>query len=67
MLWALVSTRLRTWLLFAVVLPVAGRLLEALGLRVGSRNPRAGQALSRAGGYARHPRASRRRRRRRPL
>jgi hypothetical protein len=55
MIWAFLSTRLRTWLLFAVVLPVAGRLLEALGLRVGQRNPRAGNALSKVGGYARQP------------
>ena len=62
MIWALLSTRLRTWLLFAVVLPIAGRLLEALGVRVGQRNPRAGDALTKAGGYARRPMTGRRRR-----
>ncbi len=41
-MWALLSARFRRYLLFAVVLPVAGRLLEALGLRVAARNPRAG-------------------------
>ena len=63
MIWAFLSTRLRTWLLFAIVLPIAGRLLEALGVRVGSRNPRAGDALTKAGGYARRPSQGRRRRR----
>ena len=55
MIWAFLSTRLRTWLLFAVVLPIAGRLLEALGVRVGQRNARAGDALTKVGGYARRP------------
>jgi hypothetical protein len=62
-IFALLSARLRTWLLFAVLLPVFGRVLEAAGVRVGERNPRAGSALTRAGGYARHPKAQLRRRR----
>ena len=55
MIWAFLSSRIRTWVLFAVLLPVAGRVLEAVGLRVGKRNPRAGGALTKAGGYARRP------------
>ena len=64
MILAFLSARLRTWVLFALVLPVAGRLLEAIGVRVAGRTPRAGVALARAGGYARRPRRSWRRRRR---
>ena len=68
MILALLSARLRTWVLFAVLLPLVGRVLEALGMR--ARNPRVGNALTKAGGYARQPqrsarhllRASRRRR-----
>jgi hypothetical protein len=63
MFLAFLSRRLRAWLLFAVALPLGGRLLEALGVRVAGRNPRAGEALTRAGGYARRPRQSLRRRR----
>ena len=62
MFWAFLSTRLRTWVLFAVLLPLGGRLLEALGMRVGQRNPRAGHALTTAGGYARRPTSRGRRR-----
>ena len=61
MFWALLSARLRSWLLFALVLPVAGRLLDAVGVWVGRRNPRAGQAMRQAATYTRRP--SRRRRR----
>ena len=61
MIWAFLSTRLRTWLLFAVLLPIAGRVLEAVGLRVGRRNPRAGDLLGKAGGFARRPTGRRRR------
>jgi hypothetical protein len=60
MIWAFLSTRLRTWLLFAVLLPVVGRLLEAVGLRVGRRNPGVGSALTKAGGFARRPTGRRR-------
>ena len=49
MIWAFLSSRVRTWLLFAVALPLGGRLLEALGVRVAGRNPRASSALTRTG------------------
>ncbi len=52
---AFLSSRVRTWVVFAVLLPVAGRLLEAVGLRVGARSPSAGRALTKAGGLARRP------------
>jgi hypothetical protein len=60
MIMAFLSSRVRTWVLFAVLLPLVGRLLQALGLR--ARNPRVSGALTRAGGYARRPvpRAARR-------
>lgn len=61
-IFAFLSRRLRTWALLTVALPLAGRLLEAVGGRVGARNPSAGRALTKAGGYARRPtRAARRR------
>jgi hypothetical protein len=64
MLMAFLSSRIRTWVLFAVLLPLVGRVLESLGLRV--RDPRVAGALTRAGGYARSsPRAVRRAARRR--
>lgn len=52
---AFLSSRVRTWVLFAVLLPLVGRVLEATGLRVATRNPAAGRALTKAGGYARRP------------
>ncbi|MGI8535377.1 MAG: hypothetical protein ACR2K2_02580 [Mycobacteriales bacterium] len=55
MIMAFLSSRVRTWVLFVVLLPLFGRLLEKLGVRVGARNPRAGNALTTAGGYARRP------------
>ena len=59
MLMAFLSSRVRTWVLFAVLLPLVGRVLEALGGR--ARNPRVGNALTTAGGYARRsPRSARR-------
>ena len=48
-MWLLLSTRLRTWLFVALVLPLFGRVLEAVGLRVGQSRPRAGGALTNAG------------------
>jgi hypothetical protein len=60
-IWALFSRRLRTWALFAVLLPLAGRVLEVLGRRVGRRNPQVGGALTTAAGYARRPARRRRR------
>lgn len=59
MILAFLSSRLRTWVLFAVLLPLVGRVLEALGLR--ARNPRVAEALTKAGGYARQPPRSARR------
>lgn len=53
MLMALLSSRIRTWVVFAVLLPLVGRTLEALGLR--ATNPRVASALTKAGGYARTP------------
>lgn len=55
MIMAFLSSRIRTWVVFAVLLPVVGRLLETVGLRVGARNPAAGRALTKAGGLARRP------------
>ena len=52
---AFLSSRVRTWVLLAVLLPLVGRVLETLGLRIGARNPSAGRVLTTAGGYARRP------------
>jgi hypothetical protein len=60
MIWAFLSSRIRTWVLFAVLLPIAGRVLEAAAAR--TQNPRVGGALAKAGSYARDPRGRRRRR-----
>ncbi len=62
-IWAFFSRRLRTWALFAVLLPLVGRVLEAVGRRVTPRNPQVGGALTTAAGYARRPARGRRRRR----
>ena len=62
MVLAFLSSRLRTWVLLTVLLPLVGRLLEAVGVRVGRRNARAGDVLTTAGGYARRPTRRRRRR-----
>ena len=53
MILAFLSSRIRTWVLFAVLLPLVGRVLQALGLR--AKNPRVAGALTKAGGYARQP------------
>jgi len=53
MIMAFLSSRVRTWVLFAVLLPLVGRALQALGLR--AKNPRVSGALTKAGGYARTP------------
>jgi hypothetical protein len=63
MFLAFLSSRLRTWVLFALVLPLVGRLLEAVGARVSGRSPQVGQALSKAGSFARSPAPRGRRRR----
>lgn len=61
MIVTFLSARLRRWVLLVLVLPLAGRLLEALGLRLGDRP--AGRLLRSTGGHLRGPRTSRRRRR----
>ena len=52
---AFLSSRVRTWVLFAVLVPLVGRGLETAGLRVGKKNPAVGGYLTTAGGYARRP------------
>ena len=49
MIWAFLSSRVRTWVLFALVLPVVGKVLSALGARVGEKRPKAGRALTGTG------------------
>lgn len=63
MIWAFLSSRVRTWVMFAVLLPLVGRVLERVAPQVAQRNPRAGDALSKAGGWARDPRGKKGRRR----
>ncbi len=58
MIFAFLSARLRRWILLAFVLPLVGRVLEALGVRIGGRSPRAGSALRSAGGSLRGPRSA---------
>ena len=71
MIFAFLSARLRRWFLLVFVMPLVGRVLEAVGVRLGSRSPRLGRALSSTGGRLRGPRtdpglvSSRRRRGRR--
>lgn len=55
MIFAFLSARLRRWFLLVVVLPLVGRILQALGIRVAGRNPRAARVLGRAGGHLRGP------------
>lgn len=56
MIVALLSRRLRSWLLLTVLLPVVGRVLQALGVRVSTGHPRIGRTLESVGGVARSPR-----------
>ena len=59
-MWALLSTRLRTWLLIAVALPRAGALARAVARRLERRNgsTKLSRALQTAGDLAaRRPRA----------
>ncbi len=63
MIWAFFSRRLRTWALFAVLLPLVGRVLGLLGRRITPRNPQIGGVLTSAADLTKHP--SRRGRRRR--
>ena len=65
MIWALLSSRIRSWVLFALVLPLVGRLLSALGVRIAERRPRAGQALTTTGERLGDLRGMKRRRERR--
>ena len=65
MIFAFLSRRVRTWFLFAFVLPTVGRLLVKISGPVGRRNPKAGQALRTAGNFAQVPRNTRRGLRRR--
>lgn len=62
MVLAFLSARLRRWVLLVVVLPLFGRLLELLGVRLGDR--RAGRLLRSTGGHLRGPQTDPSRRRR---
>jgi hypothetical protein len=64
MIMAFLSSRIRTWVLFALVLPLVGRVLSALGGRVGERRPRVGRALTGTGERLTDLRSNKRRRRR---
>ena len=55
MIFAFLSRRLRAWLLFSLLLPVIGRLLQAAGARLTDRKPRVGKALTSAGDVVRRP------------
>jgi len=45
----LLSMRLRRWLFGVLVLPLVGRVLTRVGLRVGATRPRAGRTLTGVG------------------
>ena len=62
MIMAFLSSRIRTWLLFALVLPVVGRILTAVGVRVGERRPGVGRALPGTGDRLTDLRGKKRRR-----
>ena len=49
MIMAFLSSRVRTWVLFALVLPIVGKVLSAVGVRVGEKRPKAGKALTSTG------------------
>ena len=53
-MWALLSTRLRTWLLFAIAVPLAGVLARAVARRIERRKgpTRLSRALTTAGNAA---------------
>ena len=66
-MWALLSTRLRTWLLFAVAVPLAGVVARSVARRIERRSgpSRLTRALHTAGNAAsRRDRRDRRERRR---
>lgn len=64
MIFAFLSARLRQWIVLAVVVPLVGRLLQLVGVRLGDRSPRVSRALTSTGGKLRGPLPGRRRRRR---
>jgi hypothetical protein len=62
-MWALLSTRLRTWLLLAVAVPLAGAIARAVASRLERRNgsTKLSRALFTAGDLAtRHSKGGRR-------
>ncbi|MCW2726843.1 MAG: hypothetical protein JWN35_3764 [Frankiales bacterium] len=48
-MFAFLSGRFRRWLLLVLVVPLVGRLLEAIGVRIAPRRPGAGRTLTRTG------------------
>ena len=52
--------RLRRWLVYVLVLPLIGRLVETVGVRVAPARPRAGRALTTTGQTLRRGRGRRR-------
>lgn len=60
MIFALLSRRLRTFVLLSVLAPIAGKVLHEAGDRVSDRRPRAGKALHRGGDVARNLKPGRR-------
>ena len=61
MLLAFLSARIRRWFLLVVVVPLLGRVLEAVGVRLGER--RGASLLRSAGGHLRGPQSDPSRRR----
>ncbi len=57
MILAFLSARLRRWVLLVVVLPLVGRVLEAVGVRLPGR---AGRVVGRGGSVLRGPQTRRR-------
>lgn len=53
MILALLSRRLRTYVLLSLLAPVAARVLDSVGDRVEPRNPRTASLLHRSGELAR--------------
>lgn len=45
-MFALLSGRFRRWLFLVLVMPLLGRVLEAVGVRVGATKPRAGETMT---------------------
>ena len=59
-IFALLSRRLRTFVLLSVLAPVAGRVLHEAADRVSDRNPRAAHLLHRGADVARNLKPGRR-------